>query len=194
MNAATDFMTLLVAAVLVNNLAVVQLLGVSAFFAASKRVSNAVYLGSLTAVTIAITVPVNYLARSEVLSPAGLEILDLIVFASVAACCAIMVCRIAGRYFPLSARRLHWQVLLVGGNSGVLGLALLHATSPAGFVSVLVTSAGAAFGFLLVTVLFAAMRERLQYADVPTPFQGPAIALVSAGLVAMAFLGFTGLA
>jgi len=82
---------------------------------------------------------------------------------------------------------------LITTNCAVLGVALLNVQESHGFLESAVYGFGAAVGFSLVMILFAAMRERLDVADVPTPFRGPAIALITAGLMSMAFMGFTGL-
>jgi electron transport complex protein RnfA len=95
---------------------------------------------------------------------------------------------------PLLYRVLGLYIPLIASNCAVLGVALLNSTASRSFVAALFYGAGAALGFALVLALLAGLRERLEFADVPKPFRGAAIAFVTAGIMSLAFLGFTGFA
>lgn len=136
---------------------------------------------------------INFTIHRLVLIPLELQFLQLLVFVLISSslCCALLL--LIKKHFPFSFRREGISILMIGGNSAVIGVSLLIINTPMSFLQCLAYSLGAAVGFALVLVLFAAMRERLETADVPRPFKGIAVDLISAGIVAMAFLGFAGI-
>ena len=190
----TDGFLILLGAALVNNVALIQLLAVCPLFGASDRFDAAVVLAGATAATLTLSALLNALLYRWLLQPLGLEYLHLLVFmlaiAAVVQCCALL----ARRRWPTQSRALGWWLPLIAANCAVLGVALQNAGSQAGPVTATLQGLGAGLGFALVLVPFAALRERLATADVPLPWQGAAIQLVTAGLISLAFLGFAGLA
>lgn len=190
----SQFLSIIVAAALVNNVVLVQLTGVSAFFAYSNSLRNAIELAWLSGVVMFCSATINLLLARWVLVPLDLEFLQLILFVGVSATLTSLLLAALATRLPHSFRRQGLEFYLISGNSAVLGLSLLNTVSIRSVIDSITYSLGAAVGFALVLVLFAALRERLETAAVPAPFRGAPIQLISAGIVAMCLLGFAGLA
>ncbi|NKB31528.1 MAG: electron transport complex subunit RsxA [Pseudomonadales bacterium] len=188
-----DFLGIIVAAALVNNVALVQFLGVSFFIANSNRLQSAIELGMLSFIALFISSALNLILYRWILAPLNLDILRLVLFVMISSAVAFYLVRIVSNYFPLTWRRHELAILLIAGNSAVIGVSLMLSTSIMPLLEALTYSFGAAFGFALVLVGFAALRERLANADIPLPFQGAPIQFLSAAIVAMVLLGFAGL-
>jgi electron transport complex protein RnfA len=185
---------IVLAAALVNNLVLVQALGVCPLFSASSRIELAVGTAFVTGLVLTLAAAMAQLLEHYLLVPFELEYLRLIGFVvAVAAAvrCADLVTR---RFAPLLAQLLGAQLPLVTANCAVLGVALLNSAASRSLIAALFYAVGAALGFGLALVLFAGLRERLALADVPVPFRGAAIAFVTAGILSLAFLGFAGFA
>jgi electron transport complex protein RnfA len=183
-----------IAAALVNNLVLVQTLGVDALFGASGHIKTAIGTAFVTGFVLTIASLVTHVVERYVLVPLEMPYLRLVAFVvvvSVAVQCADVVAR---RTSPRATQLLGVQAPLVTANSAVLGVALLNSTASRSLVAALFYGVGAAIGFGLALVLFAGLRERLAHADVPVPFRGAAIAFVTAGILSLAFLGFAGFA
>ena len=189
----TELIGIIVTAALVNNVALVQFLGVSSFFANTNRLQSAIELGILSFLVLFSASVCNLLLYRWLLAPLGLEILSLVSFVAVSTSIAFYLVRVIAKKFPLSFRRHELAIALVGGNSAVIGVSLMLSTSIMPVVAGLAYSLGAALGFALILICFAALRQRLAYADIPKAFQGAAIHFVSAAIVAMVLLGFAGL-
>ncbi|MDP6094938.1 MAG: Rnf-Nqr domain containing protein [Gammaproteobacteria bacterium] len=189
----TEFLSIVIAAAVVNNLVLVQFLGVTAFYSASSRLQNSLEIALLTAAVLVTASLLNLLLTNYVLSPLDLMFLQLICFVAVSGSITVLILHWLREKFPVSLRRLHLHLLLVGGNSAVIGISIINTRNGLGLIENIANSIGAALGFALVLIAFAALRQRLDTADVPQPFRGPAIHLISAGIIAMCFLGFAGL-
>jgi Na+-translocating ferredoxin:NAD+ oxidoreductase subunit A len=185
---------IVIAAALVNNLVLVQSLGVDALFGASGRVETAIGTAFVTGLVLTIAVALTHVVEHYVLVPLELPYLRLMAFVVVVLVTVGCMDVIARRTAPLTTQRLGVQAPLVTANSAVLGVALLNSTASRGLVAALFYGVGAALGFGLALVLFAGLRERLAHTDVPAPFRGAAIAFVTAGILSLAFLGFAGFA
>jgi len=135
----------------------------------------------------------SYLANEYLLQPLGLEYLRTITFILVIAAVVQFTEMVVHRTSPLLYRVLGIFLPLITTNCAVLGVALLNTQEQHNFLQSAVYGFGAAVGFSMVLILFSAMRERIAAADVPVPFRGSAIALVTAGLMSLAFMGFSGL-
>jgi electron transport complex protein RnfA len=135
----------------------------------------------------------SYLANEYLLAPLGLEYLRTITFILVIAVVVQFTEMVVHKTSPLLYQVLGIFLPLITTNCAVLGVALLNVQEKHGFVESAVYGFGAAVGFSMVMILFAAVRERVAAADVPEAFRGPAIALVTAGLMSLAFMGFSGL-
>lgn len=189
-----ELLLIALGAALVNNFVLVQLLGVCPFVGGSQRVETAIGMGLATGLVLTLAAGATQLVDRYVLRPYGLEYLRL--FALLLAIgLAVGLAELAIRRFsPLLQRVLGLYIPLVATNCAVLGVALINAAASRTFVAALFYGAGAAAGFALALVVFAALRERLAYADVPVAFRGAAITFVTAGLLSLAFMAFTGFA
>ena len=189
----TQIFSIIVAAALVNNMVLVQSLGVSSLFVYSNRLQNAIELALVSFLVIFLASAINLILYRGLLAPLGLEYLALVCFVGVSSILSLLVLHSLEIKFPLSMRRQRLAFYLIGGNSSIIGLSLLNTASVRSVVDCLAYSFGAALGFALVLLAFTALRQRLDGADVPAPFRGAAIQLISAGIAAMCLLGFAGL-
>ncbi len=185
---------LLIGALLVNNFVLAQFLGLCPFMGVTRGLDTALSMGLATTFVLTLAATICYLVFHGVLVPLGLEWLNIILFIVVIA----SVVQLTEIYLRATSPLLH-QVLgvylpLITTNCAVLGVALLVVGRELSLLQTIVFSMGAAAGFTLVMVLFGAIRERLEGADVPKAFRGAPIALITAGIMSLGFLGFAGLA
>lgn len=184
---------ILVSSILVNNFVLSRFLGICPFLGVSKQVETAIGMGM--AVTFVITVAgiVTYLLQTYILVPLGLESLQTVSFILVIASLVQFVEIVLQKVSPTLYQALGVFLPLITTNCAVLGLALLNIQYKYNFIQTVFHSIGAALGFSLAIVLFAGIREKQVLSNVPKPFQGFPVALVTASIMSMAFLGFTGL-
>ena len=185
---------IIIAAALVNNFVLVQFLGLCPFMGASRRVEGAIGTGLATGLVLTMASALGFLVESWLLIPFGLEYLRLIAFMLVIGAAVQLTELLVRRFSPLLHRVLGLYVPLIASNCAVLGVALLNSTASRSLLASVFYGAGAALGFTLVLSLLAGLRERLELADVPGPFRGGRIALIVAGILSLAFLGFAGFA
>lgn len=159
----------------------------------SKKLETAMGMGLATTFVLTLSSVSSYLANEYLLVPLGLEYLRTIVFIVVIAVVVQFTEMVVRKTSPLLYQVLGIFLPLITTNCAVLGVALLNVQSRHGFIESFLYGFGAALGFTLVLVLFAAVRERIDASDVPLPFRGNAIGLITAGLISMAFMGFSGL-
>ncbi len=190
----TDLILILVGTVLVNNFVLVRFLGLCPFMGVSRNLEAAFGMSLATAFVLTLSSAVSYLLHQYVLVPLELGYLRTISFILVIAVSVQFTEIMVRRLSPLLDQVLGIFIPLIATNCAVLGVALLNVQQAQGFVQSVFYGFGAAMGFALVIVLFAAMRERVDAADVPRPFRGTAIALMTAGLMSLAFMGFSGMA
>ena len=184
----------IIAAALVNNFVLVQFLGLCPFMGASRRIEGAVGMGLATGLVLTTASGLAYLVERFLLLPFDLEYLRLLTFILVIGAAVQFTEQMLRRFSPLLHRVLGLYIPLIASNCAVLGVALLNSTASRSLVAALFYGAGAALGFGLVLALLAGLRDRIDAADIPKPFRGSAIALVTAGIMSLAFLGFTGFA
>lgn len=189
----TNYLSIIVAAALVNNLMLVQLVGSSALFYSTKRLPQALEFALFNFVILSLSSLINFAAYRFVLAPLHLEFFRLVVFVLTSALLTTLFLRLIDRHFPFSMRQQGLLLFLSGGNSAVLGTSLLSSYSALSVGESIAFCFGSALGFSLMIVAFAALRIRLDSADIPMPFRGGAIQLITAGLVAISLLGFAGL-
>lgn len=189
----TDYLLILVSTILVNNFVLVQFLGLCPFMGVSNKLETAMGMSLATTFVLTLSSVCSYLVFTYLLQPFGLEYLQTISFILVIAVVVQFTEMVVRKTSPLLYRVLGIFLPLITTNCAVLGVALLNIKKQNGFVESIMYGFGAAVGFSLVLVLFAAMRERIAVADVPQPFKGSAIGMITAGLMSLAFLGFTGL-
>lgn len=188
-----DYLLILVGTTLVNNFVLVKFLGLCPFMGVSKKLETAMGMGLATTFVLTLSSVSSYLANEYLLTPLGLDYLRTIVFIVVIAVVVQFTEMVIHKTSPLLYQVLGIFLPLITTNCAVLGVALLNVQSRHGFIESFLYGFGAALGFTLVLVLFAAVRERIDASDVPLPFRGNAIALITAGLISMAFMGFSGL-
>jgi electron transport complex protein RnfA len=189
-----ELVLIIIGAALVNNFVLVQFLGLCPFMGASRRIEGAVGMGLATGLVLTTASALSYLVENLLLVPYDLEYLKLIAFILIIGAAVQLTELLVRRFSPLLHRVLGLYIPLIASNCAVLGVALLNSTASRSLIAAIFYGAGAALGFALVLSLLAGLRERLELSDVPLPFRGSAIALVTAGILSLAFLGFTGFA
>jgi electron transport complex protein RnfA len=190
----TDLILILVATVLVNNFLLVRFLGLCPFLGVSSNLEAAFGMSLATAFVLTLSSAVSYLLHEYLLVPLDLEYLRTISFILVIAASVQFTEIMVRRLSPLLNEVLGIYIPLIATNCAVLGVALLNVQEAKGFAQSVFFGFGASAGFALVLVMFAAVREKIISADIPLPFRGTAIALVTAGIMSLAFMGFSGMA
>ncbi|MBQ4848113.1 MULTISPECIES: electron transport complex subunit RsxA [Pseudoalteromonas] len=189
----TEYIMLLIGTVLVNNFVLVQFLGLCPFMGVSGKLDTAVGMSLATTFVLTLASVTSYLVNQYILQPLDLEFLRTMSFILVIAVVVQFTEMVVRKTSPTLYRLLGIFLPLITTNCAVLGVALLNIKNDHSFIESAVYGFGAAVGFSLVLILFAALRERLAVADVPSPFKGASIAMVTAGLMSLAFMGFSGL-
>jgi electron transport complex protein RnfA len=190
----SEILLILVSTVLANNFVLVRFLGLCPFMGVSNKLEGALGMSVATAFVLTLASVSSYLLYEYLLLPFDLEYLSTLSFILVIAVVVQLTEMVMRRTSPLLYRILGIFLPLITTNCAVLGVALLNVREQHNLLQSAFYGFGAAAGFGLVMVLFAAMRERIALGDVPAPFRGASIGLITAGLMAMAFMGFTGLA
>ena len=189
----TEYLLILVSTVLVNNFVLVKFLGLCPFMGVSRKLETATGMALATTFVLTLSSVCSHLANHYLLQPLGLEYLRTITFILVIAVVVQFTEMVVHKTSPLLYQVLGIFLPLITTNCAVLGVALLNVQQDHGFLESALYGFGAAVGFSLVLILFGAMRERVAVADVPVMFRGSAIALITAGLMSLAFMGFSGL-
>lgn len=189
----SEYLLILVGTVLVNNFVLTKFLGLCPFMGVSRKLETALGMGFATTFVLTLSAIASFLVNEYLLAPLGIEYLRTIAFILVIAAVVQFTEMVVHKTSPLLYNVLGIYLPLITTNCAVLGLALLNVQEGHGFLESAVYGLGAALGFTLALVLFAGLRERIAASDVPLPFRGNAIAFVTASLMALAFMGFTGL-
>ena len=189
----TELLLILVATVLVNNLVLVRFLGLCPLIGSSRSLDTAVAMSLATAFVLTMASGLSHLVHRYLLIPLDLEYLRLLAFILVIAAAVQLTEIILRRAAPLLYQVMGIYLPLITSNCAVLGVMLLNVQAGRSFAAALTMGLGAGLGFGLALILFAGLRERIDDGQVPRPFQGPAIALVTAGIMSLAFMGFTGM-
>lgn len=184
---------IIVSTVLVNNFVLVKFLGLCPFMGVSRKLDGAVGMAMATTFVLTLSAAASYLVQEYLLTPLDLSYLRTIAFILIIAATVQFTEMVVRKTSPLLYQILGIYLPLITTNCAVLGVALLNVQESHTFVESLVYGFGAAAGFSMVLIFFAAMRERIELADIPVPFRGAAITLITAGIMALAFVGFTGL-
>lgn len=190
----TDWFIILVGTVLVNNFVLVRFLGLCPFLGVSRNLEAAAGMSLATAFVLTLSSASAYLLHRYLLVPLQVEYLRTLSFILVIAACVQLTEIIVQRISPALNRVLGIYIPLIATNCAVLGVALLNVQASSSLIESLFFGLGAAGGFALVLILFAAARERIEAADVPRAFRGASIALMTAGIMSLAFMGFAGMA
>ena len=190
----TELFVILISTVLVNNFVLVRFLGLCPFLGVSRNLEAAIGMSLATAFVLTLSSATAYLLYTYLLIPLDLEYLRTVGFILVIAASVQFTEIMVRRMSPLLDQVLGIYIPLIATNCAVLGVALLNVQQSKGLVQSAFYGFGASVGFALVLIMFAAIRERLEAADVPAPFRGAAIALMTAGIMSLAFMGFSGMA
>ncbi|MDQ7050451.1 MAG: electron transport complex subunit RsxA [Enterobacterales bacterium] len=189
----TNILLLLISSVLVNNFVLSRFLGLCPFMGVSNKVETAVGMAAATTFVLTLASMTSYLINRFILQPLSIEYLQILSFILAIAIVVQFTELVIQKTSPLLYRLLGIFLPLITTNCAVLGVALLSVSKQHSFIESIFFGFGAAVGFSLVLILFAAIRQRIAVADVPKPFQGAAINLITAGLMSLAFMGFSGL-
>ncbi len=189
----SEYLLLLIGTVFVNNIVLAKFLGLCPFMGVSRKVETAIGMSAATTFVLTLSAVLSYLINSWILAPLGLEYLRTIAFIIAIAAVVNFTEMVVHKTSPLLYNVLGIFLPLITTNCAVLGVALINVQEQNDFFESVIYGFGAAVGFSLVLILFAALRERINVADVPEPFRGSAIGLVTAGLMSLAFMGLGGL-
>ncbi|PLY02487.1 MAG: electron transport complex subunit RsxA [Desulfuromonas sp.] len=188
-----SLLLILISAVFVNNFVLARFLGICPFLGVSKKVETAIGMGMAVIFVMSVASVVTWFIQYFILNRFGLEYLQTIAFILVIASLVQLVEMIIQKTSPVLYQSLGIFLPLITTNCAVLGVAVLSIQKSYSFVEAVVFALGAGLGFTLAMVLFAGLRERIDLCPVPNSFRGTAIALVTAGLLSLAFMGFAGL-
>jgi len=189
----TDYLLILIGTVFVNNIVMVKILGLCPFMGVSKKLEAAISMGFATTFVLTLGSGSSYLINHFLLIPYNIEYLRTLSFIVVIAGIVQFTEIVVQKTSPVLHQVLGIYLPLITTNCAVLGIPLLNVQEKHNFVESLFFGMGGAIGFTLVLVLFAGIRERLEGADVPGIFKGSAIAMITAGLMSLSFMGFSGL-
>ncbi len=198
-----EYILIIISAVFVNNIVLSQFLGVCPFLGVSNKVSTAAGMSGAVTFVMAVATLVTYILQYYVLVPLGIEFMQTVTFIVVIASLVQMVEIIMKKISPALYQALGIFLPLITTNCAVLGVAIIVVTKEFSFggsepamlnmAQSVVYATATALGFGLAMVLFAGLREQLELANVPKPFKGMPIALITAGILALSFMGFAGL-
>ena len=188
-----DALLILLTTIFVNNFVMVQFLGLCPFMGASQRMETAIGMSAATTFVLTLACGVSYLVNTHLLNPFGLEYLRIIVFIVVIASLVQFSEVMMRATQPVLHQALGIFVPLITTNCAVLGVALLNTREAHGLAESILYGFGAATGFSVLLIVFAAIREKQEAADIPIPFRGSAINMITAGILSLAFMGFTGM-
>ena len=189
----SHYLFILVGAILVNNVVLVRILGLCPFMGVSKKLETAYGMGAATTFVLTLGTGASWIIDTYLLIPYGLIYLRTIAFIVTIAAFVQLTEMVVQKTSPSLHQTLGIYLPLITTNCAVLGVPLLALGAKYNFVESLLFGAGSSVGFSLALILFAGIRERIEGADVPRYFKGTAIALVTGGLMSLAFMGFAGL-
>ena len=189
----SHYLAILLGTVLVNNFVLVKFLGLCPFMGTSQRLETATGMALATTFVLTLAAVSSWVVDHFLLQPFDLGYLRTLAFILLIAAIVQFVEMVVRKTSPLLHQVLGIFLPLITSNCAVLGVALLNQQQGFGFLESAVYGFGAALGFSLVLILFSSIRERIALADIPTPFRGMPIALITAGLMSLGFMGFTGL-
>ena len=193
MEIAKNLMIILLTGILTENFVLSKFLGICPFLGVSKKLDSSIGMGAAVTFVMVCASLVTYPIYYGILVPLGIEYMNTIAFILVIAVFVQLVEMVLKKYMPPLYKSLGVYLPLITTNCAVLGVALLNVNLAHNLTESVIYGFGASLGFGLVLVLFAALRERLVAADVPITFRGSSIALITAGLMSLAFMGFAGL-
>ena len=189
----TNALVILVAAIFTNNILLSNFLGMCSFLACSRQIDTAVGLGIAVTFVMTCTTAINWMIQYWVLEPWGLEFLSFIVFIAVIAAFVQFVEMFVERFSPTLYYALGIFLPLITVNCAILGAALFMVIRGYSLLQSIAFGVGAGVGWAMAIVLMAGLRKKMGYSNVPQPFEGVAITMIITGVMAMAFMGFSGM-
>ncbi len=188
-----SLVVLIISAAIVNNFVLTYFVGICPFIGVSKKIDAALSMGIAVTFVMTITAIVTWIINRFILIQLGLPFLEYVSYIVVIASLVQFVEMFIKKTSPALYKTLGIFLPLITTNCAILFVALLHTMRGYGFIESVVFGIGAGVGFTLAIVIMAGIREQLETADIPKPFQGAAITLIVAGILALAFMGFSGL-
>ena len=188
-----NYLLIIISTVLVNNIVLTKILGLCPFMGVSKKLETSISMSAATAFVLTIGSMTSWAINHYLLEPNDLIYLRTLTFIVVIAAVVQFTEMLMEKNFPFLYRMLGIFLPLITTNCAVLGIPLLNAQASHTLLESAFFGFGGAIGFSIVLILFASLRERLDGANVPLPFKGTAIAMTTAGLMSLAFMGFIGL-
>lgn len=188
-----EYISIIITAIFVNNIVFAQFLGICPFIGVSRKLSSAAGMGAAVTFVMVLATAVTWLLQDLVLNPFGLGFMQTIVFILVIAALVQMLEIILKKIAPALYSALGVFLPLITTNCAVLGVAIMVINKQYDLMQSLVYAVATAIGFTLALIIFAGIREQLTLVDIPRPMRGVPIALICAGLLAMAFMGFSGI-
>lgn len=187
------YISIIITAVFVNNIVFSQFLGICPFIGVSRKLDSAVGMGLAVTFVMALSTMATWLLQNYVLIPFGLEYIQTVAFILVIAILVQMLEIVLKKVSPVLYGALGVFLPLITTNCAVLGIAIIVAQKQLDLLHGVVYAVSTALGFTLALVIFAGIRQQLELVDIPRPMRGVPIALIVAGILAMAFMGFSGI-
>ena len=187
-----SYFAIIIGAIFVNNVVLAQFLGICPFLGVSSKVETSLGMGAAVTFVMALSAVVTWLIQTYVLVPLGIEYMQTIVFILVIAALVQMVEIVLKKVSPSLYQALGIFLPLITTNCAVLGVAILMIQKEFSLLQGVAYNVATALGFALALVIFAGLRERIEFEEAPKAFQGVPIALITASILAMAFMGFMG--
>ena len=188
-----EYLLIVLGTVLVNNVVLVKFLGLCPFMGVSNKIDSAIGMGFATTFVLTLAATASWVLEHFVLMPLGVGYLRIITFILVIAAVVQFTEMAVRKFSPVLYQVLGIFLPLITTNCAVLGVALLNIQEEFTFIQSVLFGFGSAVGFSLILVVFAGLRERLSLAEVPGVFSGAPIGFITAGLLSLAFMGFSGL-
>ena len=188
-----SYFAIIIGAIFVNNVVLAQFLGICPFLGVSSKVETSMGMGAAVTFVMALSAVVTWLIQNYILVPLSIEYMQTIVFILVIAALVQMVEIVLKKVSPSLYQALGIFLPLITTNCAVLGVAILMIQKEFSLLQGVVYNVSIALGFALALVIFAGLRERIEFEEAPKAFQGVPIALITASILAMAFMGFSGL-
>ena len=189
----TEYLLIIISVVLVNNIVLTKILGLCPFMGVSKKLDTSVSMSAATAFVLTVGSITSWLVNYYLLIPYGLEYLRIISFIVIIAAVVQFTEMVMEKNYPYLYRVLGIFLPLITTNCAVLGIPLLNAQLSHNLLEAALFGLGGALGFSLVLILFASLREKFEGADTPELMRGSALAMLTAGLMSLSFMGFIGL-
>jgi Na+-translocating ferredoxin:NAD+ oxidoreductase subunit A len=193
MNSSASLITIFIGMAIINNMVLTQFLGLCPFFGVSKKLSNAISMGIAVTFVMLLAATATSVIYNYILVPYEIEFMDIIIYILVIAALVQIVEIIIRRTNIVLYNALGIYLPLITTNCAVLGIALINATKNYSIAQSMVSALGAGVGFTLVLIIMSGIRERLELGEAPKSLRGLPVAFVTAALLALAFMGFSGL-